>query len=165
MSGFSGGGGGGFTLVGVQATTSGASVDFSIPAGAKFIAASIYGVSTTAGRLTALLGDAGGIETTGYITSSIGIIGSGQSLRTNTAHFEIDEQANSTSINYGEMFLTLVDPAAFSWAASWTHGTNTGTAQVNTGGGTKALSAELTTLRFAPDSGNFDAGSINVGYM
>lgn len=150
----------GFTLLTAQATTSGTSFDFTIPSGAKVICVMLGDISLSGGDdILVQLGDSGGVETTGYISSSTrdgGGASSGQGF--------VVQVSDGAGVVSGMMTISLLDSSANTWASM--HGAKKA-GQVNSvsGGGTKSLSAELTTVRIAADGANtFDAGSVNVSY-
>jgi len=153
--------GGGFTLGTPQATTSGTSFNFgSIPAGTKQIIVSLQGVSLSGtDNLLVQLGDAGGIETTGYLSTSMNI----SAAVSSTAGF-IMATGGATGVWSGSMTLTLLNSSTFLWVAG--HTGKSGSANGINGGGDKALSAELTQLTLlATGSDTFDAGSVNIMYI
>lgn len=143
------------------ATTSGTTVDFTVPAGTRRVLVNLVGVSQSGtDNLLIQLGDAGGVETSGYLSSSSNIASGGTSVVTATAGFIINT-GSAAFVTSGIAVLDLVDPATFLWACSYSG--KTSTAQVANGGGDKALSAELTTVRLTHTGANtFDAGSVNV---
>jgi len=149
------------TLGTEQSTSSGSSVTFgSIPAGTKRITIMFEGVSlTTSTDLLVTIGDAGGLETSGYVASSASSNGAGGGSSNNsTAAFNMEH--GSTHVFSGHMTLTLKDAANFTWVAS--HIGSALTTHVVFGGGHKSLSAELTQVSIS--GGTFDAGSINISY-
>ena len=157
---------GGFTLGTAVATTSGTSVTFgSIPAGTKQIIISFQGVSLSGTEsFVVQLGDAGGIETADYFSTSVtAIVGTATSGGSDTTGFFVYRSAG-TQVASGHMTLTLLNPATFLWASS--HTIKQSTSIVAVGGGDKALSAELTQLRLlAGGADTFDAGSVNIMYI
>lgn len=151
--------GGGITPGTVQATTSGTEFDFAIPAGANRITVIFDSVSLNGtDQVIVQIGDGGGIETTGYSSSS----GNRTGLATSTSSFlAVRSGAAGEAIN-GHMVLTRID--GDQWVES--HVTDTqAIAEVCFGGGRKTLSAELTTVRLTRSGTNtFDAGQVNVFY-
>lgn len=149
------------------ATTSGTAHDFTgIPSGTRLIIGSLVGVSTNgSSNFMVRLGDSGGVETTGYLSStnafSSGGVGTHQ---TNTSGFMPIQSTAAANVNHGHFTLVLVDAATFTWSFS----TNASTAtNVSIGSGNKSLSGELTTVRLTTINGTdtFDAGSVNIIYM
>lgn len=150
-----------FTEVAAQATTSGSSVDFTIPSGAKRFTVLLNGVSNN-GNGSAFgvqLGDSGGIETTGYGSSGVTV----GSYEHDTGMFQIS-RADQTDNNlnfYGLLFFeTLVGSSDLTWIGQGLYGSSP-TTREGFFGGYKTISAELTTVRFKSD-GTFDAGSVSV---
>lgn len=154
------------TLGTSQATTSGTEEDFTIPAWARQIVITLAGVSfaTTAAALRVRLGDAGGIETTGYVGATAKLA-STSAYGNLSAGFDMQGQYVVSNTISGRIELTLVDEATFTWACNAVLG-ESGTAQVWTISGYKALSAALTTVRVTSVAGTtaFDAGTVNVAY-
>lgn len=143
-----------------QVTTSGTSFAYTgIPAGTKKIVISFSGVSLSGTNdLLVQIGDAGGIETTSYVSASSTASASSSS----TAGFIVRVVAG-TNVAYGTMVLTLVDAAAFEWVSS--HSVRVAATATSAGGGNKALSAELTQLLIlASGADTFDAGKVNIQY-
>jgi hypothetical protein len=158
----------GFTLGTKQATTSGAGpITFSgIPSGTTVIFVNFDGVSLNASNdnLLIRLGDAGGIETSGYLCVSTKIIsGAYPNADNSTAGFLI-RLIDDGLVTTGQMILTLFDAATNTWVQSHTVlGSNY---QPIIGGGKKTLSAELTQVSLAITGSNtFDGGSINISYQ
>ncbi len=150
-----------FTEVAAQATTSGTSVDFSIPSGAKRFTVLLNGVSNS-GNSSAMgvqLGDSGGIETTGYGVTAETIGG----YEHDTGMFQICK-ADQTDHNlnwYGLLtFETLNGSSDLTWIGNGNYGSSS-VHRHGTFGGYKTISAELTTVRFKTD-GTFDAGSVSL---
>ena len=142
------------------ASTSGTSIDFTgIPSWVKRITVMFNGVSTNGSSLPLIqLGDAGGIETTGYVSSAGSSDGAGTT--TSTAGFVIRSAAASNLIS-GAMTITLLS------GNSWTSTHNATRADTATwGAGSKTLSDTLTQVRITTVNGTdtFDAGSINILY-
>lgn len=159
------------TLGTEQASTSGTSIDFtSIPSGVRKIFITLVGVSTSGtSNLYVQLGDAGGIETSGY-TSNAATLGNGAvgaMGATVTAAMLISGTAPVASYTYdGTITLTLEDSSDNTWSSS--HLINrSGTVGIYTGAGTKATSAELDRVRITTANGTdtFDAGVINILYQ
>ena len=157
----------GFTLGTEQATTSGTGVTFgSIPSGTKMIIAMFEEISfTTQTYIAVQIGDAGGIETGGYI-GYYGLMRDGNNYPNVGGVFT----AFGLLLNYtggtctGQLRLTLKDAANFTWVGQ-AQGTMGSPSSVQLGGGVKSLSAELTQIKVMPGYGNFDAGSVNIMYQ
>lgn len=146
-----------------QATTSGTEFDFTIPAGVRKISVHFIGMSLSGtDDLLIQLGDAGGVETTGYVSTSGSFSSGGNSISTSTSGIVCSISVAAAVVS-GIVRFELSTAASFSWVASGTWKTLTTT--VGFTGGEKALSAELTTVRVTRTGTNtFDAGSVNVTY-
>lgn len=149
-----------------QATTSGTSINFTgIPSTVKRITVMFNGVSTSGSSdYLVQLGDSGGIETTGYVSTSIGLDNSsGSTGASSTAGFIIARTAAADTIS-GHMVITLFDSSTFTWVSS--ENTKNNISIVTNGGGNKTLSATLDRIRITTVNGTdtFDAGSINILY-
>jgi len=152
----------GLTLGTEQATTSGTSVTFSsIPSGTKMIIVMFVGVSFSAGaEAEVLLGDSGGIETSGYVGvdwDSTAGTDSG-----NTDDFMVHVATNGNDLISGTVILTLEDSSDHTWTAMWCMA-STNQPTSSSGSGRKSLSGELTQIRI--EGGTFDAGAVNISYM
>ncbi len=147
------------TLGTKQATTSGTFFDFSVPSGAKEINVMLNEVSLSGtDHLLVQIGDSGGVETTGYSASSFRDAASAGS----TSGFIIVRAAAGTTSS-GVMVLRLMEASTFTWVES--HGVGASGGAMAVGGGVKALSAELTTVRITRSgTDTFDAGAVNISY-
>jgi len=160
--------GGGMTL-GTMQTPTGSTVAFSsIPAGTKRITINMDGISLdgTSDCFVGLqLGDAGGIETLGYLGQVARVNASDTDTESNYGDFELDVFTSETTKLYGTVTLILINAATFQWVCSSTLGRDPNNAVV-INGGTKTLSAELTQLQLKTGggAGDFDAGTINITY-
>ncbi len=146
------------------ATTSGTAHDFTgIPAGVRRIVIAFEGVSLSGtDHFLVQLGDSGGFETTGYVSTSIATTGAGGGSNTsNTTGFAIYSGAAANVLS-GHMTLTRQDGSHL-WVCS--HSGKVGTTGAVIGGGDKTLSGELTQVRLTRTGSNtFDAGSVNIIY-
>jgi hypothetical protein len=144
------------------ASTSGTSIDFTgLPAWVKRITIMLAGVSTSGTSPVLLqIGDSGGIENTGYAstTSTIG----GTASNSTAGHLVGGNTAGD--VRSGHALLTLLDSATNTWAISSL--IKVSTANLNYAGGDKALSATLDRVRITTVGGadTFDAGLINIIY-
>ena len=148
------------------ASTSGTSIDFTgIPAGVRRITVMFAGVSTNGTSVIQIqLGDAGGIETTGYLGSGSYIVTSDvTNVALSTAGFAITSAVTAASVYHGSMVITLL--GSNQWVANGAFARSDGQVQ-NFGQGSKTLSDTLTQLRITTVGGTntFDAGSINILY-
>jgi|TARA_R110000824_G_scaffold79888_1_gene201209 hypothetical protein len=162
---------GGFTQGTEQATTSGTSVTFgSIPSGVSMVVMNLFGVSqaSNAQTIRIQLGDGGGIETSGYLSTSAKIADQAIESATlrHTAGFGLGTiNWDSGNILHGSIIFTLQDAAAYTWMyhAMVNESDDDG---IYFGSGSKALSAELTQIKFGTAAGaTLDAGAINIMYM
>jgi hypothetical protein len=144
------------------ATTSGTTHDFTAPGPVKGVSISLAGVSTNGtSMLLVQIGDAGGIEATGYLGTSSQMDSSVASTAFTTG-FGIRVQAAS-GVMHGTMKLSLENAAAFTWVASGVFARSELAVTV-VSSGSKSLSATLETVRLTTVNGTdaFDAGSVNV---
>ena len=146
------------------ASTSGTSIDFtSLPSWIKRITVMFSGVSTSGtSSLLVQLGDSGGIENTGYLSTSITDDTGGGSLGTSSTAGFVYYQDQPSYVGYGIVTIALVSGNI--WVSS--HTGRMTTTNVVTGGGGKTLSDTLTQVRITTVNGTdtFDAGSINIMY-
>lgn len=143
-------------------STSGTTIDFSIPAGTTritiiFNAVSVSGTSS----LLIQLGDAGGFELTGYISTSTVNNGVGGGAVDSSIIGMVISTGNPANEFSGIMTLNLVN-ANDTWVSS--HVGRMDPNFTDHGGGSKDLSAEITDVRITTVNGTdtFDNGSINV---
>jgi len=142
-----------------QASTSGTSIDFTgIPSWVKRVTVMFSGVSTNGtSALLVQLGDSGGIENTGYVSTSI------QATLTDssTAGFII-RSATATNLFSGSMVIKNIN--GNEWVSD--HVVKQSTTANAFGAGDKTLSATLDRVRITTVGGTdtFDAGSINILY-
>ena len=154
----------GSTVATEQSTASGTTFTFSsIPAGTSLIVISFQSLSLDdTDHFHIQIGDAGGIETSGYVSESCQSIGGGAITVTSTTAGFIIRGGNG--IPSGVATLALLDDDAFTWTFGASYRLNTTTCAFS--GGHKSLSAELTQLKFlTPGSGNYDGGSLNIQYF
>jgi hypothetical protein len=143
-------------------SATGTSVDFTgIPSWVKRVTVMFSGVSTNGTSVIQVqLGDAGGVETTGYASST-------WTANTNNANFTSGfaiRTSNAAAIlNSGHVMLTLI--GSNTWVASGVMG-RTDAADTSVYGGNKTLSDTLTQVRITTVNGTdtFDAGTINIIY-
>lgn len=160
-------GGGGITLGTPVASTSGTSIDFTgIPSGTKRVTINFAGVSTNGTSAPIIqIGDAGGVETSGYL-------GSGGYITASTlaANFTTGFPLNYSSVSAGEVWrgsivLNLENASTNTWTSSAMIG-RSDSPVFNFGSGDKSLSAVLDRVRITTVGGSntFDAGEINISY-
>lgn len=150
----------GLTLGTPVATTSGTTASFTgIPSGTKQITVSFNGVSfNLAVPMLLQIGDAGGLETSGYISGG----NNGTTTTESTIAFFLNDQASQGDTFTGSITLTLLNSSTNVWVASGVFHTDAGNILWHNAG-RKALSGELTQLQI--NGGTFDAGEINIAYI
>ena len=143
------------------ASTSGTSIDFSIPSWVKRITVMFSGVSTSGTSDILIQLGSGSVTTTGYVSTSTGFIGTGGSTRSSTAGLIVANDSASY-ITSGNIVITNI--TSFSW-------TNSGVGKVAATasfvcGGAITLSGTLDRVRITTVNGTdtFDAGTINIIY-
>lgn len=154
---------GGATLGTPQATTSGTYKDFTIAAGAKQVTLSISGFSTNGtSNYLVQLGDAGGIEATGY-AAGCSSLSTGVGTTSFTTGFGITNGSGAGNIHQGSLVLTVVDSSTNTWIAQGTS-VNTDSTRTYVSSGSKSLSGELTTVRITTVNGTdtLDGGKANT---
>jgi len=160
------------TLGTEQATTSGTSIDFtSIPAGVKRISIMLNEVSLAAGtdKMMLQIGDAGGIETTGYLGSVVLQQTSGNTAQSSTTGFQSTTGGGGNVAVSGTLTLSLLESSNNTWSCSGVLSVTSSGASVPatlTVAGRKATSAVLDRIRLTTTVGTetFDAGVINIQY-
>lgn len=153
--------GGGFTVGTDTATTSGTSIALTgIPADTTMVTINFEGVSLSSNvSMDILIGDSGGIETTGYISN---IISPDGTVIESTAAWETVTGAQGTGETHGSIVLTLKDSSNNTWIAHGVARQHTGAA-VWMMAGSKSLSAAITQVQLS--GGTFDAGSASITYI
>ena len=141
------------------ATTSGTSVDFtSIPSTVKRITVMFDAVSNSGGdEYIIQIGDAGGVETTAYVSQSSDRGGD----QTATNGFIISRGNSSSSVNYGTIIINNFSGNIWSSFGNLSRGST-----VASSTGSKTLSATLDRIRITTAGGanTFDAGQVNIMY-
>jgi hypothetical protein len=152
--------GGAITSGTAVASTSGTSIDFtSIPSWVKRITVMFAGVSTSGtSNLLVQIGDSGGIENTGYLSSNCVQTGT---VTSSTAGLVLGG-SSAASVVSGSMTISAL--GSNSWVSS--HAAKNSTASTCYGGGDKTLSDTLNQVRITTVNGTdtFDAGSVNILY-
>lgn len=155
---------GSITLGTPVASTSGTLIDYlNIPSGTKRITINFSDFSKSGtSHPIVQLGDAGGVETTGYDGESTYVQSSGTIDSLFTTGFGLQLNVGSNVYN-GTIILTLLDESTNTWIASNGGGTTDLDAAVLTNG-TKDLSAELDRIRITTVGGTdtFDGGKVNI---
>jgi hypothetical protein len=149
-----------------QASTSGTSINFTgLPATVKRFTVMFNNVSTNGtSNLIVQLGDAGGIEATGY-TGGVTRIGTTTTpVENNSTGFYFTESVAASGQVIASVIFSRIDTNV--WIASGTSMSTTGgnTSTVITGA--KTLSDTLTQIRVTTFGGvnTFDAGTVNIMY-
>ncbi len=149
----------------VQATTSGTEKDFTgIPSWVKKITMMVTELSTNGTSIPIVqLGDAGGIETTGYTGSVNNFSGAG--LAALSSGVSLATFHSATQVISGAIVFTLIDAATFKWAFYGNLG-RSDTTGIYAVAGFKALTAALDRIRLTTTNGTdaFDAGAVNIIY-
>jgi hypothetical protein len=164
----SGYGGGAVVRGTAQASTSGTVIDFTgIPSWVRRITVMFYGISTTGNSLILLqLGDAGGIEATGYFGAGVTVDNTPALSRCTFSTTGIPIVVETPSdLNSG--VITLVNINGNDWIATGTMVTDSSTADyAGYVSSRKSLSDVLTQVRITTSTGTptFDAGTINIMY-
>jgi len=145
-----------------QASTSGTFIDFTgIPSWAKRITVMFSGVSTSGtSPVLVQLGDSGGVENTGYLTSSWVFYNTSSS---STSGFNIDNYCDAATVRQGSIVFNNLSGNVWTGAGQICRSDNGYTVVSQ---GVKTLSATLDRIRITTVNGTdtFDAGSINILY-
>jgi hypothetical protein len=147
---------------GTAVTASGTSVDFTgIPSTAKRITVMFSGVSTSGtSNIQVQLGDSGGVETTGYVSTACSTYGLGSDIDTSTAAFILTAEVAAAGLLYGNVVICLQNTSN-NWVSS---SVLSGNSRMQYASGGKSLSDTLTQVRITTVNGTdtFDAGTINI---
>tara|TARA_R100000935_G_scaffold53581_1_gene81531 strand:- start:4485 stop:6080 length:1596 start_codon:yes stop_codon:yes gene_type:complete len=146
--------GGGITIGTPQTTGTASSVTFTgVPAGTNQIEVSYFGITFSTSAVARLrLGDSGGLETSGYLSS----VGSHSESTNHTDHMALH---NSGMTSAGaSCVIQLSRVTGNTWSM---HSVSRGNL-TNSASATKALSGELTQLQIFSNTGNFTAGTIQI---
>jgi hypothetical protein len=156
----------GFTLGTAVATTSGTSFTFTgIPSSAKVIFLSLANVSFTGGvDLLITIGDAGGLETSGYLSYGGQVYDNSLALTIDsTNNIKLLRSGATAGTTYsGVLTLTLLESATNTYSYSGVFGLSS----VDYGtfvGGRKSLTQVLD--RISISGGTFDDGKANIAYI
>jgi hypothetical protein len=153
--------------LGTPQTASGVAIDFgSIPAGTKRITINFIGLSTDGtSEVIVQIGDAGGIEPSGYSGGSAYFAGGSTTvIAAHTTGFGIGSSHAASAFYHGRMTLELANAATNEWVASASVSRPDG--QKGFGDGSKPLTGVLDRLRITTVNGTdaFDAGLVNTLY-
>lgn len=145
----------------VVASTSGTSIDFTgLPASIKRITLMFDQVDLSGtDSIIVQLGDSGGLETTGYVSSSF----NRSAAASDSNGFLVFRNTESVNGMSGHMTITRI--TSNTWVQSHAMGETSGSAVSCAGGGVKSLSAELDRLSITRTGSNtFNGGQINIMY-
>ena len=148
------------------ASTSGTSIDFtSIPSWVKRITVMFNGVSTNGTSIVQIqLGDAGGIETSGYTGMTARFAAANNVYTVAYTSGILTQTGMQAGVSYvAQIVFTLVGSNAWVASGAITSATTNDNCQIC---GSKTLSDTLTQLRITTVNGTdtFDAGTINILY-
>lgn len=152
-----------FTEVAAQTFSGVGSRTFTIPSGAKRFCVQIHSVSNSgnSGNMGIQLGDSGGIETSGYLSTGTSLGGRQHS----TSQFQLvygiqfDHNTNFTGLLF---FETLVGSSDLTWIGSGVaHGTVAANPRDHLFSGVKTISAELTSVKILT-GGTGDDGTASI---
>lgn len=146
-----------------QATASGTQFDFTgLPAGLNEIVVAFDGVSLSGtDHLLVQLGTSGGIEATGYVSTS-GLVFAGAAIQAaNSTTGFVLFVGDATRSPSGQLIIRRM--SGNKWTQS--HANVHSTISIITGAGIKTLSGEIDRIRILATGANtFDAGSVNISY-
>jgi hypothetical protein len=134
-----------------------------IPSWAKRITVMFDDVSTSGTSVIAIqLGDAGGVETTGYFSTGQNVVSTGITHTSPTTALALGSAVSSTAAYSGVAYLSLLSSSTNTWVM--TSGLTAGGATALTGYGSKSLSATLTRIRITAvnTTDTFDTGTVNI---
>jgi len=153
-------------VLGTAVLALGTAIDFTgIPSWAKRVTVLIEGVSSSGTSPWMLqVGDAGGVEPTGYLGSATQAGGSNTNVAFTTG-FGVAAVSAASSVIHGSITITLLDASINKWVSSASVARSDSAAS-SVGAGSKQLSGTLDRVRLTTVNGTdtFDAGSINIMY-
>jgi len=140
------------------------SVDFTgIPSTARRVTVTVNGLSTNGTGVPLIqLGDAGGIETSGYV-GSVGVIAPSPANANFSTGVSFSTSSAASSVYNGSVVFDLMDSSTNLWAFNGVLGRSDG-AFTHAVGGTKALSQTLTQVRLSAGGNSFDAGTSTISW-
>ena len=154
-------------IEGSQLTPTTASVDFTAPrtgiTGVTVMFDNLSANGASAGDVVMVqIGDAGGVETTGYEGWVARIGATASAYSEFSTGYEISQSQTDTTELVGTITLSHVGSNTWSEAGNISSSASTHNMQLSAG--VKSLSAELTTVRITTLNGTilFDAGTVNV---
>jgi hypothetical protein len=157
------------TLGTESTTTGGATLDFTgIPSGTKLIRVNIIGMSRSGTSQPILqLGDADGIETSGYVSKGISVDSGTQEESAATNGLILATGTSANDLLSGTCTLCLEDSSNRTWSMTCVIADET-EGRIKIAVAHKSLSAELTQIRFTTAGGSetVDAnGGINIQFQ
>ena len=162
-SGGTGSATGGINLQTEVASTSGTSIDWTIPAGVKRISMHFDGVSTSGTSVMMVqIGPSGGVETSGYISTAT-MAGSNEDVL--TIGFSLLFNNAATQLYEGRVTFELGFAASNTWTAvGMTRRLLSN--EITTVVGSKPLAGELSIIRLTTEGGSdtFDLGEVNISW-
>ena len=146
------------------ASTSGTAIDFTgIPSWVKKITVMLNEVSTSGvNSILIQIGDSGGIENTGYVSTSVTTDSAGGSAGISRTDGYAIQSASAANANSG--LIQIANISGNIWIES--HSCKISTTNILGGGGSKTLSDTLDRIRVTTvgATDTFDAGSVNILY-
>lgn len=152
-----------FTAGTAQSTASGTQIEFlSLPSWIKRITLLLSGVSTTStNNFLIILGDSGGFEITGYVSSVAGVLGTNScEVYTSSTGFALQTSVNAAALYSGAVVIEKL--TGTTWIATSTIQNQAGPVYTQTG--VKTLSGTLDRVALSASGNTFDAGTINIFY-
>ena len=153
----------GTLTISAEQNLSGTSIDFTVPSGVKAVDICLSGASGNGtSQFLLQLGDAGGIETSGYVS---GFTVSG-TFTTSAAGFLLSFAPSGSDTHSVHYRLVLERSSTNLWVGSGASSRSSDGA-TGVGSGQKALSQELTTIRITTVNGTdaYDAGVGSIVYL
>ena len=149
----------------ISTASGGAKTFTGIPSWVKKITVMVTGVSMDSTQnMLVQIGDAGGIETSGYLGAAAHMTNGGSpAVALQTTAFQVTHTSVAGAIWHGQGVLTLEDLANNVW--TWdSKVARSDSALMDLYAAEKPLSDTLTQVRITLSSGSFDAGAVNIMY-
>lgn len=152
------------TLEASQVTTSGTVFDFNVASGAKTITVSLEDVSLSGSDdILIQFSDAGGVETSGYKSTSTLLSSSTGTTSGSTSGFVLERGGVAALTFHGSYIFTLLNSSTNTWVGQSVMGRGDTTTSTIFAGGSKSLSAEITQVRLTRTGSNtFDLGNAGL---
>lgn len=160
--------GSGLILGTSTASTSGTSIDYTgIPSWVRRITVNFDGMSTngTSVPIIQLGSSSGGIETSGYLGTSLVANGGGNGVTSSTTGIGVSSGWGAANVISGAVIITLVKSSTNTWSATSSLGLSN-SPQFYGLGYSKSLSSTLDRVRLTMTNGTdaFDLGTVNITY-